>query len=762
VLILFRIFRIAFGHYLMQAKERTMLKNNFHRGAVAIGLSTLLLQSGVAGAEVRYWVKDIGLVGSQSSYYSRINNAGQAIGTSTVITDPVTGAANQRCFLYSNGVTKDLGTLGGDSCSVQAINNMGDVIGTAAIAGNTAWHPFLYHNGVMTDLETVTGITGLNVGDINDSGQISLLSWDADGSHLWLYTNGVLSDLGASSSVSNLGSINNFGEIAGSGWNSSGMFGFLASNGAIYDLGSLGGGNTNTGSSNHRNINDNGQIIGSSKTDTGEEHGFIYQYGMMQDMGNLGGSDWFDGRGINQSGEGFGNSQTVYNRMRGFLYTGGTLHDMGTQGGFESCNHDINNNGVVVGHSKLAGDGTYLGLYDSGPNYIYVNGQMTDLNTLVPPANSYIYASYDGQINDNGQIYLPGFDASSTQHAVLLTPLPVTTATIAGTKNTSGWYTTSVTASLAATDAVTGVKSISYSLDGAASKVYSAPISVTTNGTHTITYQATDKSGHVESTKQITFSIKKTGFLISSLPLDGTVGTAYTQTLASTGGTAPVTWTLAAGTLPTGLTLKSTGVISGTPSKSGTFRFSIKATDKAKKTTTSYLTIAILDRLTITTPATAGFSSIGLTATGGKEPYTWSIDPANPLQAGSVLESATVNSTGTIGSTFGAIVTDARGISTKKIITLSTVDPTIAITVTGATTVKAGTPVSITSVASGGATGAFTWTIDPSSPLPAGLALNPATGAIKGTATAFGTIALIAIDSLGNWSNTTFVPFNVN
>ncbi len=50
----------------------------------------------------------------------------------------------------------------------------------------------------------------------------------------------------------------------------------------------------------------------------------------------------------------------------------------------------------------------------------------------------------------------------------------------------------------------------------------------------------------------------------TSLP-NGQVGTAYSTTLAASGGTSPYTWSLTAGTLPAGLSLSASGVISGTP-----------------------------------------------------------------------------------------------------------------------------------------------------------------------------------------------------
>lgn len=60
----------------------------------------------------------------------------------------------------------------------------------------------------------------------------------------------------------------------------------------------------------------------------------------------------------------------------------------------------------------------------------------------------------------------------------------------------------------------------------------------------------------------------------------GTVGSAYSQTLTETGGTAAFTWLITGGALPAGLSLAgSTGIISGTPTASGTFSVTIRVTD---------------------------------------------------------------------------------------------------------------------------------------------------------------------------------------
>lgn len=86
----------------------------------------------------------------------------------------------------------------------------------------------------------------------------------------------------------------------------------------------------------------------------------------------------------------------------------------------------------------------------------------------------------------------------------------------------------------------------------------------------------------------------------ASLP-SGTTGVAYNQTLAATGGQTPYRWTNSVGTLPSGLTLATNGVISGKPVTNGTFNFTAKLTDALTATATQSLTLTILapPRLTI-------------------------------------------------------------------------------------------------------------------------------------------------------------------
>jgi hypothetical protein len=115
----------------------------------------------------------------------------------------------------------------------------------------------------------------------------------------------------------------------------------------------------------------------------------------------------------------------------------------------------------------------------------------------------------------------------------------------------------------------------------------------TTAGTSTFTVRVTDGAA---STATAVLSIVVTAPLTigtASLP-SGLVGTAYSATLAATGGTSPYTWSIAAGTLPAGLSLNAaTGAITGTPTVAGTSSVTFRVTDSAARTVTKALSIAV-------------------------------------------------------------------------------------------------------------------------------------------------------------------------
>lgn len=115
----------------------------------------------------------------------------------------------------------------------------------------------------------------------------------------------------------------------------------------------------------------------------------------------------------------------------------------------------------------------------------------------------------------------------------------------------------------------------------------------TTAGTSNFTIRATDASG--TAVTQALSIVVTAPLAISTATLPGgSVGTAYSSTLAATGGTAPYTWSLAAGSLPAGLSLNAaTGAITGTPTAGGTVSFTARVTDSAARTVTRALSIAV-------------------------------------------------------------------------------------------------------------------------------------------------------------------------
>jgi hypothetical protein len=119
----------------------------------------------------------------------------------------------------------------------------------------------------------------------------------------------------------------------------------------------------------------------------------------------------------------------------------------------------------------------------------------------------------------------------------------------------------------------------------------------TTAGTYHFIVRVDDSSGQFD-TQQYSIIINPTSspqplqITTISLP-NGVQGYWYGATLEATGGVYPRTWSLASGSLPPGLGLDSGGVISGTPTATDTFSFTVRVTDKNGTTATQLLSITI-------------------------------------------------------------------------------------------------------------------------------------------------------------------------
>lgn len=232
----------------------------------------------------------------------------------------------------------------------------------------------------------------------------------------------------------------------------------------------------------------------------------------------------------------------------------------------------------------------------------------------------------------------------------------------------------------------------------------------------------------------------------SSLP-GGTVGTVYpSQSLTATGGTGALTWTMQSGTLPAGLTLSGTGVISGTPTASGTSPFVVLITDAVGATTTGSLYITVIDPPQITPPTLSTLTvgqnaAVTLAATRGTAPYTWdlaagALPPGVTLGATTGLLSGQPAQEGTFSFTLRA--TDAAEQQATYAASW-TVNAAPAITTGSIPMTTISRPLSATAMTATGGTGTLTWS---ATGLPAGLTLT-AQGQLSGTPVLEGTSSVV-------------------
>jgi hypothetical protein len=239
----------------------------------------------------------------------------------------------------------------------------------------------------------------------------------------------------------------------------------------------------------------------------------------------------------------------------------------------------------------------------------------------------------------------------------------------------------------------------------------------------------------------------------SSLP-SGTMGKSYSSGLQAAGGTSPYTWSIISGALAAGLTLGSTGQVSGTPTASGNFSIGVTVKDAGSPAQTSTATLALSIAAAVplaisTTSLSGGIAnesfSASLNATGGTAPYTWSVTKG-ALPAGLSLAAATgtlagmPTTAGTASPTFTVKDSSIPVQSKSIILPLTIAAPALTINATLASA-TAGTAYSSPLAATGG-TPAYTWSIANGSSLPAGLTLAATTGIISGTPTASGNFSI--------------------
>ncbi len=265
-----------------------------------------------------------------------------------------------------------------------------------------------------------------------------------------------------------------------------------------------------------------------------------------------------------------------------------------------------------------------------------------------------------------------------------------------------------------------------------------------------------------------------TGILTASSAVIGLVQNSFSITpLQAVGGTPPYAWSVTSG-LPKGMTLSSSGLLSGTPTTTfgSPFSLQVSVTDSTANplVATAAYTVAIgLPIITVTTsqlvPGVMGiaYPAATLTVTGGRPPYTW---VATGLPAAGLTLTAGVLSgrpTTNVGSPFPLTftATDSAGVaSTVATVYLDVLSSGMTITTQSLPNGVVGVPYVSTTLQQQGGTGIINWICSGSC---AGLSLNPTTGLLSGTPDAPAvTISITATDSTNPTPLTAAFNYNVN
>jgi Putative Ig domain len=244
----------------------------------------------------------------------------------------------------------------------------------------------------------------------------------------------------------------------------------------------------------------------------------------------------------------------------------------------------------------------------------------------------------------------------------------------------------------------------------------------------------------------------------------GTVGEDYNHQFngrAGCGPALPYRFRVLGGELPPGLILLDDGLLTGIPTRAGSWSFWLELSDEdppsepwcLPRKSQRLFTVDVVAALTITTnsapPATVGASySLPLSAEGGKSARTWSIASGH-LPPGLTLNPSTGAITGAPTASgvyeFRVRVSDGSRLATRQL-TVPVREPLVA-QVTTMPHAEVGVPIAAIQAVAAGGFGTKAWQLEGS--LPRGLTLDARMGAITGTPAAAGSYPLKLVVSDG-------------
>ena len=388
---------------------------------------------------------------------------------------------------------------------------------------------------------------------------------------------------------------------------------------------------------------------------------------------------------------------------------------------------------VAIGTAPLTYQWRKAGANISG------NASATTATLALPSVGAGDAANYDVVVTNGtaDSISSNVVTLTVTSAAPIVTNSPLTAAGTVGTAFSFPITATNSPTSYAASPLPAGL-----SIVAATGAITGTP---TTAGTTAVLLGATNASGTGNATLTITVAATGVAPIITNRPLTagGTVGSPSSFTITASGS--PTSY--AASPLPAGLSIvAATGAITGTPTAVGTTAVLLGATN-ASGTGNATLTITVaaagVAPIIVNNPLTAAGTlgtpfSFPITATGSPTSYA-----ASPLPAGLSVVAATgaITGTPTTAGTSAVLLGATNAFGTGNATLTITVAATgVAPIITNNPLTAAGTlgtPFSFPITATGSPTSYA------ASPLPAGLSIVAATGAITGTPTTAGTTAVL-------------------
>jgi Putative Ig domain len=339
-------------------------------------------------------------------------------------------------------------------------------------------------------------------------------------------------------------------------------------------------------------------------------------------------------------------------------------------------------------------------------------------------------------------------------------------ATLNNTANGSGWALDNVAVTQIeilldgqkVSDAIYGlsrpdIATVWSSFPNAGHSGFSFAIDTTkfANGEHTLSVRLLDAAGNSTIIGARSVSFQNLVFSITTNELlRGTRNQPYSMQLSAANGRPPYSWSLVSGALAAGLSMDASGLIAGTPTVFGTFPFVVRATDSTGAMAVASFTLTVIsdiEQLRIFTSGALTQGSTGVAYSnqllwaGGVSPYTWSL-ASGTLPQGLTLGTALISGVPTQVGTFDFTVrlTDSTQTSATSQMQITVIPGPLVIVTTGdLTRGTVGASYAYTLQGRGGKS-PYIWSLA-SGALPNGLSIDPATGVITGTPTAFGTFS---------------------